>query len=224
MKREVRPTSDNSKTLYIEALNESYHSHHGALQEAEHVFIKNGIKNVNKCEINILELGFGTGLNLLVTFNHFLENDGLKKINYYTIEKYPVSEKEIEELNYPSLFNDPILEEIYKKSHQASWETGVEIYPGFFLYKFKEDFFNLSRLTIPKVDLVYFDCFGARVQPDLWEEEFLKIVTDQMEDQSLLTTYASKGSVRRIFEKFGLKVKKKPGPPGKREMMNAWKI
>ena len=91
MEREIRTTQDGSKTLYIKDLNENYHSHHGALQEANHVFIKNGLNLVNYYEINILELGFGTGLNALVTINDFLKNDKNHVINYFTVEKYPVN-------------------------------------------------------------------------------------------------------------------------------------
>lgn len=103
MKRNIKTTADNSKTLFIEELNEGYHSHHGALQEARHVFIKNGLNKVKNYEINILELGFGTGLNVLVTIDEFLKNHQNLCINYFTLEKYPVKLSEIQELNYDSL-------------------------------------------------------------------------------------------------------------------------
>ena len=105
MKREIKTTADGSKTIFIDELQEGYHSHNGALQEAEHVFIKNGINKVKNYEINILELGFGTGLNALVTINEFLKNDKNHIINYFTLEKYPVTEDEINELNYLKHFN-----------------------------------------------------------------------------------------------------------------------
>jgi len=224
MEREIKTTSDGSKTLYIKELNEGYHSQHGALNEANHVFINNGIKIVNDCEINILELGFGTGLNLLVTFSEFLKNDKYHIIRYFALEKYPVSEPEIVDLNYSELFEDEIIRNVYQKSHQAEWNEMVEIYPGFFLKKIKCDFFDLRNLDLPEINLVYFDCFGARVQPDLWEKPLFEMVSEKMKTGGLLTTYSSKGNVRRILKELDFRVEKKQGPPGKREMMNAFKL
>ncbi len=223
MKREIKTTSDGSKTLFISDLNESYHSHHGALQEAKHVFIENGLKLINDCEINILELGFGTGLNVLVTINEFLKTDKYHKINYFTLEKYPINEAEILELAYDELFTDGNLNTVYSKIHRTEWEKPVEILPGFHLTKIRCDFHELSTLRLPEVDLVYYDCFGARVQPDLWENSLFTMVANQMRTGALLTTYSSKGSVKRILQNLNFRVGKKPGPPGKREMINAWK-
>lgn len=224
MKREVKTTGDGSKTLFINNLNEGYHSHHGALQEAKHVFIKNGLNLLNNYEINILELGFGTGLNVLVTINEFLKTDKNHIINYFTLEKYPVLEDEISNLGYSELFEDKKLKEIYQKIHQTDWENTFEIIPNFNLKKIKCDFFELKNIELPKINLVYFDCFGARVQPDLWEKPLFEMVSEKMEKGGLLTTYSSKGSVRRILQELDFTVEKKDGPPGKREMINAWKI
>ena len=223
MKREITITKDGSKTLFISELNEGYHSYHGALQEAEFVFIKNGLNLLKNSKINILEMGFGTGLNLLVTINNFLTNQSHKEIHYISIEKYPVSHNEIAELGYSKLFDFPNAEEIYQNAHLAEWNKKTEILPNFFLTKWEADFFDIPKLDIPKVDLVYYDCFGARVQPDLWEKPLFEIVTEKMNKNSLLTTYSSKGSVRIILKELGLEVEKRPGPPGKREMMIAWK-
>ena len=223
MKREIKTTNDGSKTLFINDLNEGYHSHHGALQEAEHVFIKNGLNLINNYEINILELGFGTGLNVLVTINEFLKTDKNHKINFFSLEKYPVLEEEIAELKYFELFDNKNLKEIYLKIHQTDWEKSFEIVPNFNLTKIKCDFFQLKNIDMPKINLVYFDCFGARVQPDLWEQPLFEMVAEKMETGGLLTTYSSKGSVRRILQQLDFTVQKKDGPPGKREMINAWK-
>ena len=221
MKREIKTTSDGSKTLYINDLNENYHSHHGALNEAKHVFIENGLKLVNNYEINILELGFGTGLNVLVTFDEYLKNDKNHVIHYFTLEKYPVTNEEIEALDYAHLFERPEVQELYQKMHAAEWNVLQEISPNFYLKKIETDFFNLEKMDLPKIDLVYFDCFGARVQPDLWEKPLFEMVAKKMNKNGLLTTYSSKGSVRRILKELGFLVEKKPGPPGKREMINA---
>ena len=223
MEREIRTTSDGSKTLHINDLNENYHSHHGALQEAQHVFIDNGLNLINGCEINILELGFGTGLNVLVSIDEFLKTDKNHKIHYFTLEKYPINIDEVTELNYGSLFSKNEMSEIFLKIHNAHWSKKTEIWPNFFLTKYQADFFELKNLDLPKIDLVYFDCFGARVQPDLWEKPLFELVADTMKSGGLLTTYSSKGSVRRILTALNFKVEKKSGPPGKREMINAIK-
>ena len=224
MKREIKTTSDGSKTLYISELNENYHSHHGALQEARHVFIDNGLKTVQNYEINILELGFGTGLNGLVTIDEFLKTDKNHVIHYSTIEKYPVNECEVTELSYDSFFDEPNIKKYYRKLHECEWNKTTELFPNFFFTKYHRDFFDLKEIELPKINLVYYDCFGARVQPDLWEKPLFEMVADKMEMGGLLTTYSSKGSVRRILEELNFKVEKKTGPPGKREMINAIKL
>lgn len=224
LEREIKTTNDGSKTLFISELNENYHSHHGALQEAEHVFIKNGLNLINDYEINILELGFGTGLNVLVTINEYLKTDKNHIIHYFTLEKYPINESEIENLAYFEHFDNIELKNIYQKIHQSEWEKSVEIIPGFHLYKIQCDFFDLKNIDLPKINLVYYDCFGARVQPDLWEIPLFEMVSDKMNVNGLLTTYSSKGSVRRILQDLNFKVEKKQGPPGKREMINAIKL
>lgn len=223
MKREIATTQDGSKTLYISEMSEGYHSGHGALQEAKHVFINNGLNLINDYEISILEMGFGTGLNFLVTIDEYLRTDKNHILNYFSIEKYPVSEDEISQLDYPSLFDNEKIKEINTKIHAADWNTEIQILDKVFLTKFRADFFELEKLCFPPVNLVYYDCFGARVQPDLWEMPLFKMVAEKMQPGGLLTTYSSKGSVRRILQELGLTVEKKPGPPGKREMINARK-
>jgi len=223
LKRELIRTSDGSKTLLINGLEETYHSKHGALQEANHVFIKNGLDLTNSYEINILELGFGTGLNVLVTFDAYLRNDKNHKINYFGVEKYPIFFHEASELSYSELFPNQIVKDLSLKIHETEWEKLVELDSNFYLKKIKDDFFNIKNMDLPPIDLVYFDCFGARVQPDLWEKEIFEIVAGKMKTGGLLTTYSSKGSVRRALIELGFEVEKKQGPPGKREMINAWK-
>ncbi len=224
MEREIKTTNDGSKTLFINELNENYHSHHGALQEAEHVFIKNGLNLINDYEINILELGFGTGLNVLVTINEYLKTDKSHVINYFTLEKYPIKQSEIDDLAYFELFEDPEFKNIYHKIHLAEWEKSTEIIKGFHLKKIECDFFELKNTDLPGINLVYYDCFGARVQPDLWEKPLFEMVSDKMAVNGLLTSYSSKGSVRRVLQELNFKVEKKQGPPGKREMINAIKL
>lgn len=223
MKRELITTKDGSKTLLINGLEETYHSKHGALQEAKHVFINNGLKLINCYEINILELGFGTGLNVLVTIDEYLKNDKNHKINYFGVEKYPIFLEEASELSYNELFSNDFVKDLSLKIHELEWEKQNELTKNFNLTKIKRDFFDIKNTELPPIDLVYFDCFGARVQPDLWERELLEIVANKMKSGGLLTTYSSKGSVRRDLIELGFEVEKKQGPPGKREMMIAWK-
>ena len=223
MEREIRTTSDGSKTLYINDLNENYHSHHGALQEAQHVFIDNGYNLIYDYEINILELGLGTGLNVLVTIDEFMKTDKNHIIHYFTIEKYPVNEDEIRELDYGSIFKKSEIVEINQRIHSCNWNESIEIVPNFFFTKYHCDFFELDHIEMPKINLVYFDCFGARVQPDLWEKPLFEMIANKMKAGGLLTTYSSKGSVRRILKELNFNVEKKAGPPGKREMINAVK-
>ncbi|SDE02743.1 tRNA (5-methylaminomethyl-2-thiouridine)(34)-methyltransferase MnmD [Riemerella columbipharyngis] len=222
MKREIRTTADGSKTLFINELNEGYHSHHGALQEAKHVFIKNGLARIEKIEFNILELGFGTGLNVLVTAEALMATN-ISKINYYTIEKYPVTSDEIQNMGFEHLFENTKMASIYEKIHSCEWETLCSIMPKLSLKKIKSDFHNLENIELPTIDLVYFDCFGARVQPDLWELPLVKMVSDKMTTGSLLSTYSSKGSFQRVLKSLNFNLEKLEGPKGKREMINAWK-
>lgn len=223
LKRQLIQTQDGSKTLLINDLEETYHSKHGALQEAIHVFIKNGLNLTNDCEINILELGFGTGLNVLVTFDEYLRNDKNHKINYFGVEKYPIFFEEASELSYSELFPNQIIKDLSLEIHKTEWEKLVELDVNFYLKKIKDDFFNINNMDLPPIDLVYFDCFGARVQPDLWEKEIFEIVASKMKNGGLLTTYSSKGSMRRALIELGFEVDKRQGPPGKREMLIAWK-
>ncbi len=223
LKRQLIKTQDGSKTLLINDLEETYHSKHGALQEAIHVFIKNGLNLTNDYEINILELGFGTSLNVLVTFDEYLKNNKNRKINYFGIEKYPIFFEEASELSYSELFPNQIIKDLSLEIHKTEWEKLVELDVNFHLKKIKDDFFNIKNMDLPPIDLVYFDCFGARVQPDLWEKEIFEIVTSKMKTGGLLTTYSSKGSMRRALIELGFEVEKRQGPPGKREMLIAWK-
>jgi tRNA U34 5-methylaminomethyl-2-thiouridine-forming methyltransferase MnmC len=221
LKRQIITTLEGTKTIQIPEWNECYHSHHGILQEAEHVFIFNGLEQIILPEISILEMGFGTGLNAFLTLYKAAEKN--IKVNYFTLEKYPISKKEQEELQYWKLLDRDIPEEQYFSLHEAEWGVPVEITRNFNLTKYKEDFFELKNLPVPKINLVYYDAFGARVQPEFWEEEIFKQLYNTMSLGALLTTYSSKGSARRAMQAAGFKVEKKEGPKGKREMVNAWK-
>ena len=228
--RKIIQTEDGSATIFIPEWNESYHSKHGAIQEAYHVFIQNGLTDfMDKNEISILEIGFGTGLNALITALEVLGKS--IKVNYTGIEKYPVTEEEFSKLNYAKTLkefnlNIPISETEIQKRYfdlmHANWEEIVAIEPNFNLKKVQADFLEFDFPTA-EFDLVYFDAFGARVQPNLWTEELFEKIYHSMKNEAIFTTYSAKGSVRRALQTVGLDVEKRPGPPGKREMLVARK-
>ena len=131
-------------------------------------------KQIKKYEINILELGFGTGLNVLVTLDEYLKTDICHKINYYSLEKYPLKLEEATSLEYDKFFENEIVKKAFTTIHCTDWGKSENIEKDFFLQKVEEDFYNIKDIEMPPIDLVYFDCFGARVQPDLWEEPLVK--------------------------------------------------
>ena len=214
-----RLTKDGSSTLYSSRFDEHYHSLHGAIQESEHVFIEMGLKPAvkDKKQLSILEIGFGTGLNALLTLLRAPEI----LINYLGIEAYPLGEEEIAQLNYGEQIEATDADIQIGKLHRADWEISVEINPNFFLHKSKVllEEFKSDR----SFHLVYFDAFAPNTQPELWTSNiFLKIFT-YCEPGAILVTYSSKGDVRRALIQAGFEVEKVPGPPGKREMLRAIK-
>jgi len=219
LNRKVITTSDGSKTIQIEEWNEQYHSVHGAVQEAEHVFIKNGLSLFRNQKLSILEIGFGTGLNALITL--IRSNELNLKVHYSGIEAYPVSKDELNQLNYISCLNASDFEKEFEKMHSSSWEADIPISEDFILKKRQQDFLEITDSNI--FDLVYFDAFGARVQPELWTESIFKKMFDALKSEGILVTYSAKGSVRRAMQAVGFEVERLPGPPGKREMLRAAK-
>ncbi|SDS01637.1 tRNA (5-methylaminomethyl-2-thiouridine)(34)-methyltransferase MnmD [Winogradskyella sediminis] len=234
MKRNIITTSDGSKTIQIEDWNEQYHSIHGAIQEANHVFMKHGLlfyyenklahltedrKSTSaKTTINILEIGFGTGLNAFLTVIEGEKHN--LNLNYTGIEAYPVQPEEINQLNYVELISDSH-KTVFKKLHETPWEGAFAITPNFQLEK-QEKFFKDIRFK-NTYNIIYFDAFGARVQPDLWTEDIFKIMFNALKPNGILVTYSAKGSVRRAMQAVGFTVERLPGPPGKREMLRAIK-
>tara|TARA_R110001583_G_scaffold8413_9_gene40233 strand:+ start:1811 stop:2476 length:666 start_codon:yes stop_codon:yes gene_type:complete len=220
LKREIIITSDGSSTIHLPEWNEQYHSKHGAIQEAIHVFINSGLSLFSNQKINILEIGFGTGLNSFITY---LEAPKMNlEVNYVGIEAYPVIPEEIEKLNYVDELKATEFKSVFNEMHLQDWEAKKEISTKFYLTKRKQ-FFNEIKV-VNSFDLIYFDAFGARVQPELWTEEIFKIMFDALKTGGVLVTYSAKGSVRRAMQSVGFLVEKLPGPPGKREMLRAKKV
>jgi len=224
MQRKIITTKDNSKTLLISDLNETYHSNHGALTEAQHIFIKNGVnqlKDKQKEEISIFEMGFGTGLNAILTFQ-FAQQHQLK-INYTTIEKYPILQSEIESLNYATLLNLSHSEkETYQKMHLSKPDQTKTISPYFEFKLFKNDIKH-TELNQNTFDIIYYDAFAPQHQPQLWEESVLKKMYDSLTPDGFLITYCAQGQFKRTLKEIGFEVKPLPGPPGKREITKAIK-
>jgi tRNA U34 5-methylaminomethyl-2-thiouridine-forming methyltransferase MnmC len=220
MERKVIITKDGSSSIYLPEWDEHYHSIHGAVQEAYHVFIKNGLSLFeDKKRINILEMGFGTGLNAFITLIEGAKNKMI--IDYTGLEAFPVSLEEVKQLNYLDLLEARNSAAEFVKMHEGNWEEKLMISEQFYLTKRKQKFENFGEKE--SYDLIYFDAFGARVQPELWTETIFSKMYESLVEGGVLVTYAAKGSVRRAMLTNGFEVEKLPGPPGKREMLRATK-
>lgn len=213
-------TADGSTTIHIPEWDEQYHSKHGAIQEAKHVFIKNGLSLFTNQRISILEIGFGTGLNCFITF---LEAPKMKlAIDYVGVEAYPLDSEEVEKMNYVNQLEANEFSAVFNEMHKQDWELKSEISPDFSLTKRKQFFNEINDEN--QFDLIYFDAFGARVQPELWTEEIFEKMYKSLKTGGVLVTYSAKGSVRRAMQSVGFLVEKLPGPPGKREMLRGKKV
>ena len=219
MRREIITTSDGSTTIHLPDWDENYHSKHGAIQEAKHVFIENGLSLFQDKSIAILEIGFGTGLNAFITF---LES---KKLNiaadYVGVEAYPISSEEILSMNYVNELNAKSDSKIFEQMHTSNWEEKTILSDTFCLTKRKQFFADIE--DVAQFDLIYFDAFGYRVQPELWSTEIFQKMYNALKPNGVLVTYAARGVVKRSMIEVGFTVEKLPGPPGKREMFRATK-
>ena len=220
MERKVVITEDGSSSIYLPEWNESYHSKHGAIQEAYHVFIRNGLDTFeDEAGVAILEIGFGTGLNCFIAYLEAQKRKLL--INYVGVEAYPVLIKESEQLNYVDKLGVDEQKEIFRSIHDVSWDKMHKFDNHFTLHKRKQFFQDITDVN--KFDLIFFDAFGPRVQPDLWTEEMFAKMIQALNPNGMLLTYSAKGSVRRAMIEVGFTVERLPGPPGKREMLRARK-
>lgn len=220
MERKIIQTSDGSKSLYLPALDETYHSRHGALQEAYHVFIRSGLDLFEGgAEVRILEMGFGTGLNCFITWLEARRRN--LKINYCGLEAFPVSLEVARELDYPAALGHEDSQTLFESLHKCPWDSTEQIDETFELNKIKGFFADFKETA--KYDLIYFDAFGPRVQPELWTESIFHKMYVALRNKGVLVTYSAKGSVRRALHSVGFKVERLPGPPGKREMLRATK-
>jgi tRNA U34 5-methylaminomethyl-2-thiouridine-forming methyltransferase MnmC len=215
--RELQLTADGSHTLFVPEINERYHSANGAIQEAMHVFIRSGLHRMPKDSLRVLEIGFGTGLNALLTL---LEAEKMNKsqIVYYAVELHPLPAELTDALNYEKLAC-PERKGLPAALHAAPWDMPAAITGRFILHKIRGDA-NCCELPA-SIDLAYFDAFAPDKQPEMWNPEIFEALYGCMAEGSILTTYCAKGTVRRMMEKAGYSVERIPGPPGKREMIRA---
>lgn len=215
----VITTSDGSHTIYVPELDEHFHSIHGAVQESAHIFIKNGFDHCRADPIHIFEVGFGTGLNALLTAVSCI--NGEREVFYTTVEKYPLDEKITRSLNY-HLYAGKNGKNIFSLIHSAEWGQMHKICRNFNFRKIKCDL--ITDLVTGTYDLIYFDAFGPDKQAEMWTKEiFEKIKVITLTD-SLFVTYSAKGEVKRKLRAAGFNVSLIPGPPGKRQMIRAIKI
>jgi tRNA U34 5-methylaminomethyl-2-thiouridine-forming methyltransferase MnmC len=219
MKRELRQTSDGSSTLFVPALDEHYHSIHGALQESLHVFIEAGFKSREVQSISILEIGFGTGLNAWLTAIEAAKSD--VQVEYTALEKYPLSDDEVAGLNYAQLKGYTGELPLFNQIHATEWESLQTITPHFSIRKMQVDLHDFNAQEV--FDLIYFDAFAPSAQPDLWTEAIFNRMFIAMKPGGNLVTYCAKGQVKRNMKAAGFVVEALPGPPGKREMTRAIK-
>jgi tRNA U34 5-methylaminomethyl-2-thiouridine-forming methyltransferase MnmC len=219
---EIILTEDGSHTLFVPSLDETYHSTHGAIQESKHIFLKNGLEHLIDSgqldKVNILEIGFGTGLNALLT-NEFSRKNPETTIQYTTLEPNPLSDQVIQNLNYHKQAGLGNRE--WQKIHNASWGDPTVISKNFKFQKLQtavEDF--KSDQTF---DLIYFDAFAPGKQPAIWDKSIFKILYLIMNSGGILTTYCAQGKFKRTLKSIGFNVESLPGPPGKMQMVRASK-
>ena len=218
MKSEIVRTLDGSDTLYNSQVDDHYHSINGAIGESKHIFISAGLLSLEKDVLSVFELGFGTGLNALLTAFEAGKNNLI--IHYSSIEKYPLDNKLAARLNYPGIIGGDS-GVIYNKIIEAPWDVETAISPNFYLEKIKggiEEF-----ITEKMFDLVYFDAFGPEKQPEMWSGEIISKISSMMKPASVFVTYSSRGELKRLLKSLNFTVKHLPGPPGKREFTRAIK-
>lgn len=231
MKKEMNPgpkveleiTGDGSHTLYVPEIGEHYHSIYGAIAESRHIFLEAGFMHIYKPgkKIRILEVGFGTGLNALLTFIE-AEISGCD-VEYSTIELNPLGEDIYSILNFDGLLDHTGSHEIFIRLHHSPWNENVHLAAGFSLHKINRSLqdYQPEKETF---DLVYFDAFGPDVQPEMWTKEVFDKMAFGLKKDGVLVTYSTKGTVKRNLKNAGFSIEKLPGPKGKREILRAIKI
>jgi tRNA U34 5-methylaminomethyl-2-thiouridine-forming methyltransferase MnmC len=212
---EIITTADGSHSLYISDIDETYHSRHGALQESKYVFIEQGLKQVEKEDIRILEVGFGTGLNALLTAIYARENK--IKVVYHSLETLPLNLELMQSIAVENTIGEGN-RDLFLSLHHAAWNEEVVINDFFTLKKIQSRLQDFAAGN-NRYDLIYYDAFGPRAQPEMWEEALFNKIASFTNENGVFVTYCAKGQVRRDLIAAGFDMTRLPGPPGKREMM-----
>jgi tRNA U34 5-methylaminomethyl-2-thiouridine-forming methyltransferase MnmC len=221
MQYQIKKTADGSSTIYLPGMDEQYHSLNGAFTESEHVFIKMGYLHQSASEPVVFEVGFGTGLNCLLTA---VWAQKLKRCTlYYTVEKYPVEKEWIEKLGYGALISEEA-DELYRKIHACKWDEKVQISEYFHLVKMQKDITKDKPEIEQPANVVFFDAFGPDKQPEMWTPRIFERLNKIMAPQGVFVTYSAKGQVRRDLSAAGFSMERLPGPPGKKEMLRGIKV
>jgi tRNA U34 5-methylaminomethyl-2-thiouridine-forming methyltransferase MnmC len=227
MQQRLILTKDGSHSIEVPELGVTYHSIYGAIQESKHVFIEAGLyasdlKRSDTCRI--FEVGFGTGLNALLTV---IETEKLNlKIYYEAIELFPLNIEEARSLNYCNILHRTDLQTSFERLHICDWDKEITIATNFILKKTNSNLLNFQTSETclsgrQAFELIFFDAFAPNAQPELWTEEIFKKMFSILQPGGILVTYCSKGTVRRAMQSAGFRVEKIPGPAGKREMVRA---
>ena len=220
--REIIETQDGSHSVMASEFGVSYHSKYGAIQESMHVFIEAGLRMrmSEATELNVLGIGFGTGLNALLAC---IEADNQQfRVNYTGLEAFPLSSDIIEKLNYIDELDLSSEDNFFQRIHAANWEENTSIHPYFSIEKKKMRFEELQMKDA--FDVIFFDAFAPNAQPELWEAPLLQKMYNALRPNGVLTTYCAKGVVKRTLKSVGFTIEALPGPPGKREMTRAVKM
>jgi tRNA U34 5-methylaminomethyl-2-thiouridine-forming methyltransferase MnmC len=221
MERRIQLTADGSHTIAIPALDVTYHSLHGAIHESKHVFIAAALHYMLArnpgAPLSIFEMGFGTGLNALLTLQEAIDRQ--LDIYYQTVEQYPLTAAELAGLNFTDWLEAPALESYLTALHDSPWERDVPIQSCFTLHKSHN---SLQLLSVDRAfDIIYYDAFAPRAQPELWTADIFRKLYYYLRPGGVLVTYCSKGNVKRAMQEAGFTVEHIPGPPRKREMLRA---
>jgi len=206
MKRSIITTKDGYHSIFIEEMNETYHSIHGSIIESQHIYINNGIKKISKRKISVLEVGFGTGLNTILT----LKNSSRKNIYYITLEPFPLNSNIYNKLNFHNHLD--IDKNTFQKIHKVDWEKDVEISDNFTLHKTRSRIQDL--ITKKKFDIIYFDAFAPKKQPSIWEDKILRKCYLLLKNNGFLITYCANGEIKRRLYNNGFNIEALQGPPG----------
>lgn len=221
MKRRIIITGDGSQSILVEGLGENFHSSFGAYTESKHIYINGGFRAVEgKAKINVLEVGMGTGLNILLTLDESLISN--RQVYYFAVEAFPVGKELYDFLDYTSFLNNAVTGHYFQDIHSVSPGTTHRLTETFELYKIYKP---LELVDLPKMrfNVVYYDAFGPDAQPEMWTPQLLRNVSESMVTGGIFVTFTVKGTVKRVLRELGFMVETLPGPPGKRHFLKAIK-